>query len=156
MVLWLMLILFSGFMTFMSYVYGDDRFTMYVFRVVFPLLTLWGLKKYNDLEAEYGPRKREFVLGKVQVYMVEGKEYSIEDLSKFVITEDEKIMTHYAESAALKRANGRGGQSIADASARRRDLQESRRLEIAFNDGESYLLSEVYEPIAKEIRLLLV
>lgn len=194
-IFWIAVIAFSGFMTFMSYAYGDSRALMDFFRVVFPVLTIWGLKKYNDIEAEYGPRPREFVLGQVQVYndvievyvttdqkiMVEcvepfrkifdfktypskfekhliiigEKRYPISELTKFILRDDESIAKHYAESAAQKRANGRGGQSITDAAARRRDLREARRLEVEFADGYSLLLSNVDEKIVKEIQSLI-
>lgn len=194
-IFWLVVIIVSGFMSFMTFAYGDGRALMNIFRVVFPVLTIWGLKKYNDVEAEYGPRPRAFALGQVQVYndileayttteqkiivecvepfrkifdfktypskyehhmIVSGdNRYPLSALTKFILREDDSIAKHYADSAALKRANGRGGQSIADAAARRRDLHAARRLEVEFQDGESFLLANVDERIVKDIQGLI-
>lgn len=194
-IFWLAVIYISGFMSVMSYVYGDSRMIMDIFRIVFPLLTIWGLKKYSDIEAEYGPRPREFILGKIQVYndvlesfttteqvvsiqcvepfrkifdfkkypskyeeykiIIGNKEYSLSDITKFVIHNDQNIAVHYANIAALKRANGRGGQSISDAAARQRDLNTTRRLEMAFSDNTSYTLANLNQPVVNDMRGLL-
>lgn len=84
------------------------------------------------------------------------KEYSIDDIAKFIIDDDEGIKRHYARQASIKNAIGRGGQSITDAMARQRDLREARRIIIEFNDATSYLLSNVDEAIAHEIEKSLI
>lgn len=83
--------------------------------------------------------------------IVGDNEYALHDISKFIIDEDENIKRFYAAQASMKRATGKGGQSISDAMARQRDLRESRRVVIEFTDGTSYLLSSIDDVIAKEI-----
>lgn len=83
------------------------------------------------------------------------KEYSIDDITKFIIDDDEGIKRHYAAQASIKSATGRGGH-ITDAMARARDLREARRVIIEFNDTTSYLLSNVDEAIAIDIEKSLI
>lgn len=87
--------------------------------------------------------------------LVGDNEYSFHDISKFIIDEDENIKRFYATQASIKRATGKGGQSISDAMARQRDLRETRRVIIEFKDGTSYFLSDIDMSIAKEIEKLL-
>lgn len=87
--------------------------------------------------------------------LVGDREYSLHDISKFIIDEDENIKKFYAAQASIKRATGKGGQSIADAMARQRDLRETRRVIIEFKDDSSYLLSNVVDYIAKDIEAAL-
>lgn len=166
-----------------------------VFAIVWGVILLWSWKKHSDSEAEKEPKKRNFVLGQIEVFnevlqkyttsgekvivnclepfrkvydfqsypskyiehkiIIGEKEYSLTDLIRFVIDNDEGIMRHYATQASIKRAVGNGGQSISDAMARQRDLREARRLILEFTDGTSYLLSNVDEAIAKDIEKLL-
>lgn len=87
--------------------------------------------------------------------LVGDREYSLLDISKFIIDEDEHIKHFYATQASIKRATGKGGQSISDAMARQRDLRETRRVIIELKDGTSYFLSNIDMSIAKEIEKLL-
>ncbi|MDD3770735.1 MAG: hypothetical protein PHV10_09015 [Sulfuricurvum sp.] len=89
-------------------------------------------------------------------FFVGDKEYSIDEISKFIIDDDEGIKRHYATQASIKSAVGRGGQSITDAMARQRDLREARRVILEFNNTTSYLLSNVDETIAKDIEKSLI
>lgn len=188
---WTLVFLFSGFMTYMSYVYGDNSILMAVFKIVWPALFLLSIKKYNDAEIETGPKNREYTLGTVESYnevlgqylptdkkitvkclepvskildfkpkptkfidhkiLVDGKEYSISDLTKFIILESESIKEFYAELGAKKRAVGNNGQTITDAMSRQRDLKETRRIQIGLHDGSFYSLCKVNEVIAKDI-----
>lgn len=192
---WGTLFWLSIFMTYMSYMYGNSRLLMDIFKVVFPILIIWSWKKHSDIQAEHGPLEQVFTLGNIEVYndiiekyttsdqkivvkclepyrkvfdfktyptkyidhkiLVADKEYSLRDLLKFIIDEDENIKRFYAAQSSMKRATSKGGQSIADAMARQRDLRASRRVIIEFNDGNSYLLSNIDENIAKDIEAIL-
>lgn len=137
------------------------------------LFTLGNIEVFNNVIEKYTTSERKISVKCLEPYrkifdfktyptkyvdhkiLVDDQEYSLRDVSKFIIDEDESIKQVYAAQASIKRATGRGGQSIADAMARQRDLRETRRIIIEFIDGSSYLLSNIDEKIAKDIETVL-
>lgn len=138
------------------------------------IFTLGNIEVFNDVIEQYTTSDQKILVKCLEPYrkvfdfktyptkyidhklVIGDKEYSLSDLSKFVIDEDESIKRFYAAQASMKRATGKGGQSISDAMARQRDLRETRRIIIEFMDGNSYLLSNVDDQIAKDIQTGLI
>lgn len=137
------------------------------------VLTLGNIEVFNDVVEKYTTSDQKILVKCLEPYrkvfdfktyptkyinhkiLIGDKEYSLQDVSKYIIDEDENIKRFYAAQSSIKRATSKGGQSITDAMARQRDLRESRRIIIEFTDGNSYLLSNVGDYIAKEIEVAL-
>ncbi|MDD3594820.1 hypothetical protein [Sulfuricurvum sp.] len=84
-----------------------------------------------------------------------GKEYKIDDIVKFIRTEDEGTQKFYAAKEAVRSATGSSSGRIMDAYARGRDLDENRKLLIEFSDGASYTLNKVNLNMCKMIEKIL-